>query len=552
MKRYHVLLLLMIFAMPFYTTKARCQNQTERIAIYVKVWGFLKYHHPNVAGGTINWDSVFIAHLDKAIVAKTGMQLNAQISALLTAAGPINNPQEAHLTGAIFTLNHDLDWLQHSTLISAANREKLQFIFAHRNRGNNRFVKFNNITDYSGENPYDKMTWPDAQYRMLFLARFWNAINYYDPYKFIAAQKWNTVLTRFIPKVGHVKDTTAWHKLLLQMAVSLHDGHSQLDGRDNIWGRYISPFYIAIWHDTVIITHTGIDSICRRAGIQKGSILLAINGEPIAKRIAHFKPYITSSSPVSLNRHLEIELLSTPDTVETVTFKQGGKIFTRRIKTMLKTQRNWQYINNYTANDKGYEMIEKSIIRVYTMQLWEKNVDTIKALMRGKKAVIFDARSYTSNDAFYNIFDMFLPAPEAINYNTKILPDDPGYFQWKLSPKIGGINRNPYNGTVIILADERCQSQGEYSVMALQTIPHSITIGSQTSGTDGVVSLVPMGGGLGITHSGYGIYYPDKTPTQQCGLRIDIEAKKTAKSIIKEEDVAMEKAMEYLKGKGVE
>ena len=32
---------------------------------------------------------------------------------------------------------------------------------------------------------------------------------------------WNSVLTRFIPKVQGVKDTTAYHKILLQLAVAL-------------------------------------------------------------------------------------------------------------------------------------------------------------------------------------------------------------------------------------------------------------------------------------------------------------------------------------------
>ena len=46
------------------------QSKSQNIEIYAKVWGFIKYHHPNVAGGTINWDSVFVAHIDKIIVAK--------------------------------------------------------------------------------------------------------------------------------------------------------------------------------------------------------------------------------------------------------------------------------------------------------------------------------------------------------------------------------------------------------------------------------------------------------------------------------------------------
>ncbi len=533
--------------------KASAQTQTTRIAVYSEVWGFLKYHHPNVASGTINWDSVFIAHIDPVIATTNSAQLNAELSALITAAGPINNPRTASLSVDIFAKNHDLRWLQDSSVLNEQTRKSLQFIYTHRNRGDNRFVKYNNYTDYGGENPYVEMTWPTVEYRLLFLARFWNAIEYYDPYKFIAAVDWNMVLPEFIPKVRYVTDTLEYHKILLRLAVALHDGHAQLISRNEneIWGKYTLPVYISILNDTVLINRTGNDSVCRAANIQKGDIIQAIDGEPISKRMERFKPYTTSSNQVSMNRHLEITLLCTQDTLQQVTLRRGSKVLTTRVETMLKSSRNWQYINDYTANQTGYKTIGNSIAYIYTMQIWEKNLDSIKALISSKKAVIFDARNYTQNDAFYNIFGMFLPSPSPINYLTYIMPDDPGFFNWKLSPKLGDVNIKPYSGEVIILADERCQSQGEYSVMALQTIPHSITIGSQTAGADGAVSYIPMGGQLGITYSGYGIYYPDKTPTQQHGVRIDILAKRTVKSITCDQDPALEVALKYLRARGI-
>lgn len=542
---------LIIFIAIFITNRLSAQTQTERIALYCKIWGFLKYHHPNVARGTIDWDSVFIAHVRNVRSAKNNIQLNNELSALITAAGTIADPQIGRLSGDIFEKNHDLSWLQNTSILNKGNRDKLLFIYTHRNRGNNRFVKFNNYTDYSGEKPFDEMTWPTADYRLLFLTRFWNVINYYDPYKFITRENWNSVLTRFIPKMLGVKDTTAYHKLLLQLAVSLHDGHAQLYGDDEIWGKYLLPFYTTVLGDTVIITHTDDAGLCAKAGIRYGDLLVAVNNEPIAKRIARFKPYISSSNSASLNRGLMYTLLRTRDTIQKVTIKRGAKTFITTIGSIPAAKRNWQYQNNYNANDKGYEMIGKSIIKVYTDQNWGKNADTIKALMRTKMAIIFDARSYMDADAFYNIFDMFLPGPTAISYTTRIMPDDPGYFKWVLTPKIGGVNPKPYSGKVIILADERCQSQGEYTVMTLQTIPHAVTIGSQTGGLDGVVSFVPMGGKLAITHSGYGIYYPDKTPTQQRGVKIDIQVRKSVGSIIRGEDPAFQKALKYLSAQGI-
>ena len=117
---------------------------------------------------------------------------------------------------------------------------------------------------------------------------------------------------------------------------------------------------------------------------------------------------------------------------------------------------------------------------------------------------------------------------------------------------MGDINNSPYRGKVIIFVDERSQSQGEYSAMALQTIPSSITIGSQTAGADGAVSPIPMGGQLAISYSGYGIFYPDKTPTQRRGVKIDIQVKKTIESVSKDQDVILNAALKYLKDRGID
>ena len=101
-------------------------------------------------------------------------------------------------------------------------------------------------------------------------------------------------------------------------------------------------------------------------------------------------------------------------------------------------------------------------------------------------------------------------------------------------------------GKVIIFCDERTQSQGEYSCMVLQTIPQAVTIGNQTAGADGNKREVPIGGGLTISYSCYGIYYPDKTSTQRVGIKIDIPVKKTLLAIKNNKDEILDRALQFI------
>ena len=66
-----------------------------------------------------------------------------------------------------------------------------------------------------------------------------------------------------------------------------------------------------------------------------------------------------------------------------------------------------------------------------------------------------------------------------------------------------------------------------------------------------MVTFVPIGGKLAISYSGYGVYYPDNTVTQRTGVKIDVPVKRTLLNAIRDEDVVMQKALEYLKLKGI-
>jgi carboxyl-terminal processing protease len=536
-----------------------CQTKYQKIEIFIKVWGFLKYHHPAVANGRLDWDSVYLNNLPAIQRTTSANEFNKKMLFIINTLGPLQRNNPVKLTDNVFTQNHDMQWVDNSKYINMELRGKLKEIYTFHNQGPNKYISRPESTaDYSGENKYENMAFPSENYRLLFLSRFWNAINYFAPYKYLIGEDWNNVLSRFIPKIMKARDTLTYYKALLQLTVSLHDGHAQLTNNetsinDLVFGKYTAPIYVTIVDGAVIIRKTGNDSLCNKANIQKGDIILSVNNVPIEQKIAKLRPYISASNNSAKNEYLSRELFDTHDTYQQLKIKRGNKTFTVKVKCMPTSEKNWGDICNYTANNTGYKVMGNSIAYVYAMQVWLGNMDTIKALIKSKKAVIFDGRNYQNNgDIFYSLFDIFLPEPKAINMSTLMLPNDPGYFKWKPSGKIGGINKTPYKGKVIILVDERAQSQGEYTAMALQTIPNAVTIGSQTAGHDGVATAIPMGGKLTISYSGYGIYYPDKTPTQRRGIKIDMPVNKTVKGSIKGQDEILEKALKYLKERGID
>lgn len=535
------------------------QTNYQKIEVFTKIWGFLKYHHPAVAAGSINWDSVYVSSVPKIKSTASDAEFNEQVLAIINSLGPLQKNQKAVLANMLFAKNHDLEWINDSKIIHLKLKNKLNEIYIYRNQGKNKYIKLTYSTaDYSGENQYENMGFPNQYYRLLFLARFWNAINYFAPYKYEIGEDWGNVLARFVPKMISAKDTLSYYKTLLQLSVSLHDGHSQFTIADDnstinnmVFGEYSAPIYAAIVDGMIIVRKVTNDSL-HHVNIRPGDIILSIDNEPAVKRMARIAAYISASNNISRNKYLTWVLFNTHNDYQSLRIKREDRIFTVRINCTLAAKRDWHDLTDYTYNKAGYKTIGNSIAYVYAWQMWHGNMDTIKTLIKSKKAVIFDVRNYPNGDDFYNIFDIFLREPKVINQSLCISINNPGYFLWKPSPTIGNINQSPYSGKVIILADERAQSQGEYSVMCFQTIPNSVTVGSQTAGADGVKTLIPMGGKLALSYSGYGMFYPDKSPTQRRGVRIDIEATKTVEDISRDKDVALAKALEYLKEKGID
>jgi C-terminal processing protease CtpA/Prc len=122
----------------------------------------------------------------------------------------------------------------------------------------------------------------------------------------------------------------------------------------------------------------------------------------------------------------------------------------------------------------------------------------------------------------------------------------PGIFLFSKPYHCGQRNRKYYKGKIVLLVNERTQSRAEFICMALQTAPDVTTIGSQTAGVDGNVSLITFPGNYSLHMSGLGVYYPDGKETQRIGIVPDIEVKPTIKGIQEHKDEVLDRAFKYL------
>ncbi len=173
-----------------------------------------------------------------------------------------------------------------------------------------------------------------------------------------------------------------------------------------------------------------------------------------------------------------------------------------------------------------------------------KDVDGMMDKIKATKGIIIDLRSYPNFNP-YVIAKRLIQTEKAFSRLTSPDVSYPGKFILG-KPKTITPYKEFYKGKVILLVNEETQSAAEYSTMILQAGDNVTTIGSQTAGADGDMTIVEFIG-FKCFMSGLGVYYPDGTETQRNGVKIDIEVKPTIEGIRNGKDEVLEKALELLK-----
>lgn len=69
-------LFIIILSFLSFNFSAQALSETQKLESLCKVWGFLKYYHPHVAKGDLDWDKQLIQKIDELDQIDDKVQLN--------------------------------------------------------------------------------------------------------------------------------------------------------------------------------------------------------------------------------------------------------------------------------------------------------------------------------------------------------------------------------------------------------------------------------------------------------------------------------------------
>lgn len=523
--------------LPFPKERSFCDIETQRLYILCKVWGFLKYHHPDVANGNYNWDEQLFEIIPYISDDKFDSILNNWI---------IPTPISFELSFKNF---ERYKWIETTPLINQEAKNKL-LIIRNKNRINidHHYVKFSsriNRPIFTNEIAYVNNDYHNEKLQILALFRYWNMIEYFYPYKNLIGRNWDSVLVEYIPKVRSTNNSLSYRLVIQEIIKEIGDSHAQVvEHNDSVmtsyWGIKRAPIKIDFIEGKVVIVKKkhGV----RSALITVGDIITEVNGVSINEIILEKAKYCVGSNASTINRNISYKLMRS----------NNDSVFL----TLINNKRGRQYVALKNINyDNDFFRVEKkeSFVELaegfgylYAGSLKKNDIFQIIDRLETMKGLIVDLRCYPSEFIVYNLGNYLVPEKTVFAMLKTTSIHQPGSFNSTYLAKVGGSGDLHFKGKIIVLVDNKTQSQSEFTAMAFKVAPNVTIIGSTTSGADGDVSIITLPGNVRTLISGIGVYYPNGSNAQKVGILPDISISKTIEATRNGTDRALEKAIELM------
>ncbi len=524
-------------------------SETKKLVATAKVWGFLKYYHPNVADGSKQWDNQLIEILPKIEKAKTAAEFSKIIENWVDSLGAVKEMNIVPPDLVYYDRNFDLSWIVENELFSKNLSQKLKFIEVNRFQGvpyyvgsteaGNIFLMNENFADFQ---------WNKKDLRLLALFRYWNVIEYFYPYKYLMDNKWDRTLEDMLPNFLNFKHEDDFKLAMLKLVVRINDTHSSFyyTMSKNIGKmRKFLPVKCIILDQKMVVTEILSDTLAEHYDIKIGDVINKVDGKTIAQIIRDERPYISASNESAYLLNLVSEIYSGYNDFIDLEFTRNKITSSKRIECF---DYNISHSNEFKKSKKEkYYVLEDNIGYVNMGKLKISEVPLMINKLRDTQAIILDSRNYPKG-ANFEISKFLNSSPKP--FAKYSIPDlsYPGKFYWQKELDICGTeNKNNYKGKVIILVDENSLSQSEWATMCFQTADDAKVIGSQTAGADGNTSHIDFVKDYDAPFSGIGVYYPDGKETQRIGIVPDIVVKRTVLGIQQGKDEVLDRAIFYIK-----
>jgi C-terminal processing protease CtpA/Prc len=381
------------------------------------------------------------------------------------------------------------------------------------------------------DNPYEPVTYPNEAMRMLAVARIYNVIRYFSPYRALMHDDWDAAALAVIDDERAAGDARAYVLGLMKFYAHLHDSHGFVYSptiRKELG--YGPPFDARYLHRQAVVSEV-YESGAAIQGVRLGDVIDAVDGVAVRQAMDRQEAYLSSSTPQSADAralasaHEPSIFAGAQGTALTIRFHHPGE---RRSLTATFTRDDFPQPKS-PAPPKCF-ILPANVGYVDFDRLEASEVDAMFDALKNTRAIVFDNRGYTP---------LVLGPIDQSFAEIDFLPVYQEFYQM-----LDTASGSRYLKPTVTLIDERAISQSEHSALFFRETGHTRFVGTPTQGANGDVTSTVAPCAVRLSFSGQGVRHADGSQLQRVGIIPDVWVEPTAFDIAARNDVVLQRGLD--------
>lgn len=514
-------------------------EEIERIISIIKIWGFVKYYHPNLNLAKIDIDKQFFELLKKY----NSENFYDVVEKWLRSFGSINQEKSVLNVKKNYVEKCNFDWISEIKINLNSRNILIDILNSKRKIGSIYVNQDNsiNISNFDSENPYPNILFNDDGFKLLALARFWNIVEYFYPYKYLIHKKWNKVLQEEIIEFINSETEIDYLKAINRLIKNTEDSHSKIV-KSGVYEEFLGlkkgAVRLKYIDQKIIISDILFEN---KNGLKIGEELVFIDKIPVKKLIEEKKQFYSGSNKTFTNQNTINNLLRTNNDSITIGIKSRSNS-----EFKIPTYYFEKYAD-YKVPKQKIKIFPDSIGYIFPKNMNREQIDSLFISWNKMKGIIIDLRCYTKENLPYIILPYLMKSKNYSFFNIlNVDIKEPGNFYFLDRPVFNNIKESSYHGKIMIIVDVNTHSKSEFCALGLLNYNKTKIIGSQTSGTDGDIQLIKLPGNIDVALTLQGIYTLDYKSFQKKGIDIDFKINETIKDIRNQKDIYLEQAIKKI------
>ena len=490
-------------------------SQAMRLFDLCKLWGAMKYTHPDVMNGDIDID----------------VELAKILPAVINAGNEDSIPvflrewcKPSNISGTDNGVAPE--WAYSNT--SAYVKDLINSFWSADFSRESHYIRLerNSVPNFQHEKKYEDMPFPSQPLQILSLFRFWNAVQYYYP-NIGSIPNWDDVLKEYIPIFMNVHSKQEYISSLNRLSHEIFDGHSQVYAESDpyrmLYGAKKPDLKAKFISGQLYVSSVGENVY----GIAPGDRVISINGQGVSEIFGQRQDLTTAANQGAIQLRISEEIFRTDEDSLTIVLQptDNSAPKERTIPTF-----STMPATSETTSDTCYKEID-GVGYIDVGNLRQEYLGPLWNSIKRTKALIIDLRPYPNEYILYRLGDMLADGTYRFAKIRQLRTVRPRDFEIIDAEPLRGSRLSCYKNPVYVIIDESTFSQSEYTALALTSLPNAKSVGRQTSGTDGDISTIWLPGGVLTGLSGVSVLDSDGNPTYRVGLIPDIEIQSTVEEL---------------------